>query len=699
MKILFIYPEVGVGTRWTELLSIGVASALIKQAGHSVDLLHFKHPNQVASIKDVMPKIDPQLIVCHAAWDQWEVSIPILEEAKAVARKIPVIVSGPYASLDPDTVISVRSVDGLVFGETEPALNELVQRLTVRDPMWDLQNFWLKRKSKVVKNIQRMMIGNLDSLPFADRTLYDHAALMQGSGGGLPMQAGRGCPHECLFCYMPQLKRISSGKGSFVRSRSPMNLIGEVLELAKRQPFEWVDFVDEYFPQEMEWLDPFCSSWKTQVARPFRFTAVAEGVNPQSLQLLKEAGCSGFRLGVESGNEKFRQRISDRNIDGARIQALCDEARRLEMDFEIHCMTGLPLENPELAQETVDFARKLMPDRVQSHIFRPVRGSKLGEYCSDKDLHEQVAGSEFNPRRLSLKLSAITDEEVLRTFDQLRAINSAIALNQFEDPPGYFDFAKSLGQASAESPFQPAAEIAPFDLAEKKRLCLMQVLGSRIAFPATLQANSVLCFALAVGPSPFGFRQLKPIQVEVYMRQNDDEEMIYYKILKPGGKRAESGWVDLQLQLQEWDEGPCEIVLSVALMDAQPPAPMYVAWSRPFLTTASGQLVIQPEPPGETEIEAELVLDSPLGDQDPTSPEALQAEIGQLRDSNKKLVAETVELKSDIEFRKQRVGEMRIKQMEMEKAIETLRKEKQEWERLQQEQEDSGKKRKGFFKK
>ena len=63
--------------------------------------------------------------------------------------------------------------------------------------------------------------------------------------------------------------------------------------------------------------------------------------------------------------------------------------------------------------------------------------------------------------------------------------------------------------------------------------------------------------------------------------------MIYFKILKPHDKRASRGWVDMQVQRQEWDEGPAEIVFSANLMDALPPAPMYVAWSRPVLTTAS----------------------------------------------------------------------------------------------------------------
>jgi len=688
MKILLIYPEVAVGIRWTELLAVGTVSAMAKQAEHSVDFLYYKHPNQLASVEKVVRRMAPDLIIAYLAWDQWKPAIAMLREVKRAAPKAPLTAAGVYPTLDPDSVVEESSVDIMVVGENEAALNELIHCVSIRRSYDNLQNLWVKKGAGgLIKNPLRMLIANLDTLPFPDRSLFDHAALARLSGGGAPILAGRGCPHNCLFCYMPRLKQISSAKGPFVRARNPMGLAVEAQDLARRQRIHWIDFVDECFPQEVGWIEQFCAAWKTQVRLPFRFTAVAERVNPQILRLLKEAGCEAIRLGVETGNERFRARIADRNLSNERLEALCEEARRLEIEIHTCSMVGLPLENPDLARETVEFNRKLQPASARISIFRPIPGSSLHEFCLDKKYLRPVDEAEFNPRRTFLRLPAISDEEVLQTYDQMRSLNQWLRLSRAGPAPGYFDLASAIESAQVESAFQPALDVEVFTHYGEPRLCLLQAIGSRATFPVDLRESGFFGFGLALGPSPYGIRHSRPVQIEISLRQGEFEELAFVKILNPDERHPRRGWFDFQLPLFEWSAGPAQIILSASLVGAKPPAPMYVAWSRPFLSDR--YLAGPAAAPG----------DSSAGEGTAKRILRLENENQQLRAASQKTAAEIEQLRLEIDNRKARAAELRVKQLELEKQLEALAQEKAEWTRLREEMERSmGEKLKRLFK-
>ncbi|MCX7015379.1 MAG: radical SAM protein [Candidatus Sumerlaeota bacterium] len=683
MKILLVYPEVAVPVRWTELLGMGILSALAKQSKHAVDFLYYKHPGQLASIAKAIPALGARLIVVHLAWDQWKAALPLMREIKKAAPRTPLVAEGPFPTLDPDTAIAEPAVDMLALGESEPALMEMIHKMGRGEPPESLQNFWINhRDGRLTKNPLRMLIENLDTLPFPDRSLYDHAALTRATGAGLPMLAGRGCPYNCLFCYMPRLKQAAGGKGAFARARSPMSLAAETLDIAKRERIEWVDFVDEYFPQEVEWIGQFCASWRTQARLPFRFTGMAERLTPQALEQLREAGCERIRLGVETGNEKFRARVADRNLSNERLRAICEEAARLGIEIQTCNMVGLPLENPDLARETVEFNRKLKPSAVSVSIYRPIVGTQLHEFCESKGYLVETDPADCNPRRPALRLPAIGEADVLAAYDDLRLLDEQARIERRGETAGYVGLLGERPTAKVESAFEPALAVEEFASGGERRLCLLQALGTRAAFPVLLRDNSVFSFGLALGPSPFGLRHSRPVKVEIAVRQGEDEETVFLKILQPAERRTRRPWFDYQAPLIEWEAGPAEIILTAALMEGKAPAPIYVAWSQPCLIDRREQ---GPAPAPSASASRRIA--------------ALESEVARLREESQKLQAEAAELREDIDRRKARSAELTVRQLGLGQELEALRKEKAEWTRLREEMENSvGEKIKRLFK-
>lgn len=682
MKIFLLYSEVDTGVRWSELLGVGVLGAMIRQARHNLALVHFKHPVQIASIEQYAAKFDPDLVVGLIAWDQWPHAQAALQAIRRAVPKPMIVAAGVYPTLDPQTAIEEPAIDAVLVGEIETALMELIQRRAMHQNCTDTLNFWFKsRETGILKNGLRPLIGDLDIMPFSERTLFDHAALVQSSGGAFPMLASRGCPYNCQFCYMPRLKQISSGKGPTVRMRGVKSIAAEVLQHAKKEPVERVEFVDEYFPSTLEWLSAFCANWKEQVGLPFRFTAVAENLSMENMALLRDAGCDGFRLGIETGDEKFRSRIADRNLSNQRIEAICEEARRLGMHVTLHAMTGLPLENPELAQATLDFVQHLQPNKVEVHIFDPIVGTPLHQFSKDHGYIKEYEGPAFTPRKTSLRLPSMTDGQVLQAYDSLRHFDLRVQAESVK-PEANVDLIAAASQARVEASVQPAMDLGWWSHEQDARFCIFQVVGSRLRFPVELRENACLQFGLNAGPWPYGIRFPHKAQVEVRIRQGETEDILFVHALAMTPGKGRRGWFDVRLPLVEWSAGPAEIELITLPMGALPLAPVYVAWAQPRIVSAEDSDAALPAAQAGRKI---LMLEE---------------EMKRLRSEKDVLESQMLTLREDLDQRKKRVGELHVQTLEMETELNALREEKKEWTRLREEIEGSmGGKIKRLFKK
>ncbi len=458
-----------------------------------------------------------------------------------------------------------------------------------------------------------------------------------------------------------------------------MNIVGEALEIAQREMAERFDFVDEYFPSEPAWLSRFCAVWKAQVARPFRFTAIAESLSAQNLAALKDAGCEAIRLHIDTGNEKFRARIATRNLGNARLASVCAEAARLGIRVDIHAMTGLPLENPDLATETVEFIRALKSDSVSISFYAPIPGTPLFEFARDKQ--REVDPADFNPRRPRMRLASMDDADALRAYDALARLRRQRMIERAGPIDAYADWVGQADSAIVEAPFRPALEIAEAAIGGDKRLCLMQAIGARIGFPVEIRNGAALAFGLAMGPSPFGVRFAGTLKIEVRIRQGGADDLAFYKILDPASAAASAGWMDLTIPLAGRTEGPAEIWLECEPLESPaPPAPAYLAWARPRLFI--------PQAVRSAPARAEAARSDPrLEDSTHGDTLLLEDEIRELKADNKRLRDEVENLKFDLERRTDLIAKLNAEFEKMTRDISALEEQKSAWLRIRAEVE------------
>lgn len=194
-------------------------------------------------------------------------------------RRIPVVMGGIHASVMPEEAL--QHVDSVFIGESEEQwkiyLNDLktgaVKRIYKGDSLFDLQ------KSKI---------------PKYELINYDVFKLKESFIRLIPVQATRGCPHDCSFCIVPDFY------GKCIRKKSISQVVKEieyVKELKYDSLFLFVDdnlFVDrKYIKTLMKELIPLKISYIAQ-------TDINVANDDELLELAYKSGCILMLIGFES---------------------------------------------------------------------------------------------------------------------------------------------------------------------------------------------------------------------------------------------------------------------------------------------------------------------------------------------------------------------------------------------------------------
>ena len=134
-----------------------------------------------------------------------------------------IICGGFHPTFCPE-VIQEPYLDAVCRGEGDEAFPEFLNALESGNSYETIQNFWVKKEGGVFKNDVRPLIRDLDILPFYDREIYTRYALYAGIGREIlyhhVVNAGRGCPKSCSFCFNKSYNNLYEGKGPVIRRRS-----------------------------------------------------------------------------------------------------------------------------------------------------------------------------------------------------------------------------------------------------------------------------------------------------------------------------------------------------------------------------------------------------------------------------------------------------------------------------------------------
>jgi anaerobic magnesium-protoporphyrin IX monomethyl ester cyclase len=388
-------------------ISMGISymSSLLKEKGHKTELLIVTGNKDEIQISSFFKKFKPKLICFSSIASNYDI---IKNLSRFIKHKFPgifLMIGGPHPTLVPEEVIK-DSFDALCIGEGEYPTLEVVDTLEKGKQPDKIKNLWLKKGNKIQKNPTRAFISDLDNLPFPDREMWQKWIYTKKSKQAILI--GRGCPFECTYCSNHILKKIS--QGNYVRTRSPENIILELKELV----FSFPDIKEVFFEIEtiginMQFCSDLCDSLsefnKSEKKLSYSINLrINSSLNYDLIfSNLKKANFKMINIGLESGNQRIRKEILNRNYSNEELINVVKKAKGYGLEVSLYTMIGLPTESYEDFKDTIKVCRICQPEYIYFGFFYPYPGTRLYDYC-EKNKCIMPVDREMERSRPSLKL-------------------------------------------------------------------------------------------------------------------------------------------------------------------------------------------------------------------------------------------------------------------------------------------------------
>lgn len=359
-------------------IMLGYATAVCKKAGHRVDLidapaLEISEGQTIERISRLKPEYVVMLTSTASSESDAELARKIA--GKTGAKTIAV---GSHATAMPEETIKA-GFDLVARGEYDYTISEIASSKKPEE----VEGISFKKGEKIVHNKGRALIKDLDGLPFPAREFLPnekyYSALYRNPFTFV--LAGRGCPHQCIYCAGPQLM---SGRG--YRMRTAKNVVAELKHLKENYAFKSILFNDDTLNVNKKYLLELCDLIvKEKANTPWIAYSRVDSVDREIAQAMKKAGCFLVKVGFESGCDDLLKSMKK----GSR--ATTEQARKAtrffkEAGIQVHgtFVFGMPGETNKTIRKTIDFAKELDLDFVQFSVAQPYPGTEFYKFLESR---------------------------------------------------------------------------------------------------------------------------------------------------------------------------------------------------------------------------------------------------------------------------------------------------------------------------
>ncbi|MCX5797399.1 MAG: radical SAM protein [Elusimicrobia bacterium] len=357
-----------------EFLGPAYVSAMLKRHGHEARL---KLGRSLPDFRAAIESFQPDLVGFSLMSGEQLWAVDLARQIKK-AYGIRNVFGGPHPTFSRG-FIEVAGVDLVVRGEAEETARDIMERVGRGQDLGGIPNTELKREDGTILRCEvRDLPADLDDYPFPDRTLY---AELKGRIDTTVRNVitSRGCPFNCSFCFESTRREMYKGKGRYVRIRRIDRIIEELVLLKATTEVRIINFCDDLFGMDKGWLYEFLPVYKREIGLPFhcqvRADIVASDVHYAAA--LKEGLCMSVSMGVESGNERLRNKILNKQLSDDQIIRAAEYLHKAGVPFRSYNIMGLPGETLAEAFSTVDLNIRIKADNPWCAIFLPMEGTHL----------------------------------------------------------------------------------------------------------------------------------------------------------------------------------------------------------------------------------------------------------------------------------------------------------------------------------
>lgn len=423
LKLLLVYPdflEDGSAKSNGGSYSEGLASisAVVKQGGHNVELMHITHKMDEHEFKE---KLKTYKDVDLVGFSTRTTAFPYVTEAvkwtKEVNPNYFVFAGGYHPILVPDVFMETPNFDAVCVGEGEYPILELMDKMKKGEDYTNTLSWYFNIHGEIKKNDVRPLIENLDDLPFPDIDLFDYANLESTKVNTALIMLSRGCLYSCTYCGNSQFRNIYPNKTKYARFRSPQKSIELIKRVLDKYPnIKFINFRDAIFNMFPKWFDEFIDLYTKEIHLPFTCNLRFDIVTEDTVRRMKEAGCYTIDIGLESGNKEIRQKYLHRFTTDEQMINCSKWFTKYNFTVLTFNIIGLPYEDIHKALETVKLNARLKSHQSIPNIFTPYPMTILAKIAEDAGYKYEI-----NPKkRVFVHMPQFPDHQILFVADYFR---------------------------------------------------------------------------------------------------------------------------------------------------------------------------------------------------------------------------------------------------------------------------------------
>jgi len=359
---------------------IGLAyiAAILEARGHEIKSLD----TSLAQDEDIehFIKDGHELIGLSATSFTFAEILKLARKIKAINSDVKVVLGGPHVPIAMESTLDFPHIDYAVYGEGELTVLELTELLhKSREPkpksLSAIKGLIFRDEDRTVSNPVRPRIHNLNGMPFPAFHLFH-----MDKYSVYPLLTSRGCPFGCSFCA------IKAIWGADWKHRSPESIIQEIEHAQKRfhweKPFNIIDDTFNVYPNRVM---HFC---ELIIERGMNIKWFSSGFRADRVSLelamkMKESGCIGVSVGMESASNDVLKKIKKKTTVEGNIQG-CQNLARAGIPVQAQFMIGNPGDTFDTVESSIKFAKKQRFPNCAFYLALPYPKTELWDYVKEK---------------------------------------------------------------------------------------------------------------------------------------------------------------------------------------------------------------------------------------------------------------------------------------------------------------------------
>jgi len=305
-------------------------------------------------------------------------ALSIAREIKKRLPKTIIIVGGPHiSSMGKETMERFREFDYAVDGEGEKILVELLQVLENGGNPFSVPGIIFRKGPFVHQTHGKAVNKDLDDLPMPAWDLlpdfpraYIPAIYDYPRGPVATIAASRGCPFHCKFCD-------TSTFGASVRFYSPKVVFQMMKHLREQYGVRHIMFVDDLFVASRLRVTELCQLLiESGLNFTWSCTSRVDTIKPDTLELMKKAGCWEISFGLETGSDVLLKKM-DKAAEVEKSEQAVSWTAAAGIRTKGLFMLGYPGETLETIEQTKAFVRRIPMTIMNLTKFTPYPGSPI----------------------------------------------------------------------------------------------------------------------------------------------------------------------------------------------------------------------------------------------------------------------------------------------------------------------------------